>query len=59
MKEQTQMDIFAIHNVLGDNLAPDKQKQIIEQLAVILLHYFELLDQSNTCLLYTSPSPRD
>jgi hypothetical protein len=48
LKEQTQMNLFSIQTVFGNNFPKDKQKEIIDQLAVIFLHYFELLNQSDT-----------
>jgi len=42
-----QMGLFSIQTVIGDNQLQDKQKEIIDQLAVILLNYLELANQSD------------
>lgn len=42
-----QMGLFSIQTVIGNNLMQNKQKEIIEQLAVIFLNYLELSNQSD------------
>ena len=41
-----EMDLFSIQTVIGNNFTKAKQDEIIDQLSIILLHYFELLTQS-------------
>jgi len=41
-----EMDLFSIQTVIGNNFTEAKQDEIIDQLSIILLHYFELLTQS-------------
>jgi hypothetical protein len=40
-----QMGLFSIQTVIGDNQLQDKQKEIIDQAAVILLNYLKLANQ--------------
>ena len=42
MKEQSQMNLFSIQTVLGTNIPKQRQQQIMDQLAIIFLHYLEL-----------------
>lgn len=46
MKTQDQ-DLFSTQTVIGNNHLQNKQQEIIDQLAVILLNYLELSTQSN------------
>ena len=44
MKTQVQ-DLFSIQTVIGNKHLQNKQQEIIDQLAVILLDYLELVNQ--------------
>lgn len=46
MKTQVH-DLFSIQTVIGNKHLQNKQQEIIDQLAVILLHYLELVNQSD------------
>jgi len=46
MKTQVQ-DLFSIQTVIGNKHLQNKQQEIIDQLAVILLDYLELVNQSD------------
>lgn len=41
-----QMEFFSIQTVIGNNHLQNKQKEIIDRLAVIFLNYMELANQS-------------
>jgi hypothetical protein len=47
MNDQTQLSLFSIQTVLGNNLPKEEQNEIIDQLAIILLLFLELFTKSD------------